>query len=94
VPQTKESVMAKTMPINQIEKQIEALPPIEQVMILEHLVLHLKQLVLSQQSTATQQIESKEMTGKLNNIYKLETSRLDSDLLTAQISSLSRDEWQ
>jgi long-subunit acyl-CoA synthetase (AMP-forming) len=86
--------MAKTMAINQIEKQIEALPPIEQVMILERLVLHLKQLVLSQQSTATQQIESKEMTGKLNNIYKLQTSRLDSDLLTAQISSLSRDEWQ
>ena len=86
--------MAKTMAINQIEKQIEALPPIEQVMILERLVLHLKQLVLSQQSTATQQIESKEMTGKLNNIYKIETSRLDSELLTAQISSLSRDEWQ
>jgi hypothetical protein len=86
--------MAKTMAINQIEKQIEALPPIEQVMILERLVLHLKQLVLSQQSTATQQIESTEMTGKLNNIYKLQTSRLDSDLLTAQISSLSRDEWQ
>jgi hypothetical protein len=86
--------MAKTMAINQIEKQIEALPPIEQVMILERLVLHLKQLVLSQQSTATQQIESKEMTGKLNNIYKVETSRLDSELLTAQISSLSRDEWQ
>ena len=86
--------MAKTMVINQLEKQIEALPPIEQVMILERLVLHLKQLVLSQQSTATQQIESKEMTGKLNNIYKIETSRLDSELLTAQISSLSRDEWQ
>jgi hypothetical protein len=86
--------MAKTMAINQLEKQIEALPPIEQVMILERLVLHLKQLVLSQQTTGTQQIESKEMTGKLNNIYKIETSRLDSELLTAQISSLGRDEWQ
>ena len=87
--------MAKTMAINQIEKQIEALPPIEQVMILERLVLHLKQLVLSQQSTTAQQIESKEMTRKLNNIYKVETSRLDSELLTAQISSLGRDEeWQ
>lgn len=86
--------MAKTMAINQIEKQIEALPPIEQVMILERLVLHLKQIVLSQQPTATQQTASKEMTGKLNSIYKNETSRLDTELMTAQISSISRDEWQ
>ncbi|MBE0502242.1 MAG: hypothetical protein K0A93_06695 [Desulfuromonadaceae bacterium] len=86
--------MSKPMAIDQIEKQIEALPPVEQVMILEHLVLHLKHLLLSQSTIATPGIESKKMTCKLNDIYKVETSRVDSQLFNAQLSSIGRDEWQ
>lgn len=86
--------MSKTMALNQIEKQIEALPPVEQVMMLERLVRHLKQLLLAQPAIATTRIESKEMTEKLNYIYKIETSRLDPQLFNAQIASIGRDEWQ
>jgi len=86
--------MSKMMAINQIEKQIDALSPIEQVQILERLVLHLKQLLLSQPTIAIPCIESKKTTEKLNDIFKVETSRLDSQLLNAQISSIGRDEWK
>lgn len=86
--------MPKTMAIEQIEKQIQGLPPVEQVMILERLVLHLKQLLLSQPTITSPGIESKKITGKLNDIYKVETSRIDSQLLNAQLASLGRDEWQ
>jgi len=81
------------MAINQIEQQIEALPPIEQVMMLEHIVRHLKKLLLSQPTITDPKIESGKIVEKLNYIYEVETSRLDSQLINVQCISLSRDEW-
>ena len=86
--------MSKTMAINQIEQQIEALPPIEQVMMLERIVRHLKKLLLSQSGTAIPQIDSKVITEKLDHVYTAQPSRLDPALLNAQFASLERDEWQ
>ncbi len=85
--------MSKTMAINQLEQQIEALPPVEQVMMLERIARHLKQLLVAQPIIGTPRIESKEMVEKLNSVYKVETSRLDSQLLNAQLASIGRDEW-
>jgi aspartate carbamoyltransferase regulatory subunit len=85
--------MSKSMAINQIEQQIEALPPIEQVMMLERIVRHLKKLLLSQPTITVPKIESGKIVEKLNYIYEVEASRLDSQLVNAQCISLSRDEW-
>ena len=85
--------MPRSMAINQIEQQIEALPPVEQIMMLERIVRHLKQLLLAQPATATPLKERKGIAEKLNQVYKTETSRLDSQLINAQCTSVSRDEW-
>ena len=85
--------MSKTMAINQLEQQIEALPPVEQVMMLERIVRHLKQLLVAQPSIAAPRIESKEMVEKLNSVYKVETSCLDSQLFNAQFASINRENW-
>jgi hypothetical protein len=85
--------MSKTMAINQIEQQIEALPPVEQIMMLERIVRHLKQLLLAQPITSTPRLESKEMTEKLNHVYQVEISRLDPQLFNAQFASIRREEW-
>jgi hypothetical protein len=85
--------MSKSMAINQIEQQIEALPPIEQVMMLERIVRHLKKLLLSQPTIIVPKIESGKIVEKLNYIYEVEASRLDSQLINAQCISLGRDEW-
>jgi len=85
--------MSKSMAIHQIEQQIEALPPIEQVIMLERIVRHLKKLLLSQPTITAPKIESGKIVEKLNYIYEAETSRLDSQLINAQCISLSRDEW-
>ena len=86
--------MSKAMALNQIEQQIEALPPVEQVMMLERIVSHLKQLLLSQPTTATPRIVSKGMTEKLNCVYKVEASPLDRKLFNAQLTTIGRDAWQ
>lgn len=85
--------MSKTMAINQLEQQIEALPPVEQVMMLERIVHHLKQLLVAQPTIVTPRIGSKEMVEKLNSVYKVETSRLDSQLFNGQLVSIGQDEW-
>ena len=86
--------MSKSMAITLIEQQIEALPPVEQIMMLERIARHLKQLLLEQPITATPRTEWKGMTKKLNHVYKVETSRLDPQLFNAQFASLGRDEWR
>lgn len=85
--------MSKSMAITQIEQQIEALPPVEQVMMLERKARHLKQLLLAQPVTATPRTECKGLTEKLNHVYQVETSRLDPHLFNAQLASIGRDEW-
>ena len=85
--------MSKTMAIHQLEQQIEALPPVEQVMMLERIIRQLKQLLLAQSNIATPRIESKELVKKLNSVYKVETSRMDAQLSKAQFASIGRDEW-
>jgi len=82
------------MAINQIEQQIEALPPVEQIMMLERIVHHLKRLLLAQPITVTSQTECKGMTEKLNHIYENDAPRLDPQLCNAQFASIKRDEWQ
>ncbi len=67
--------------------------PVEQIMMLERIVRHLKQLLLAQPATATPLKECKGIAEKLNQVYKAETSRLDSQLINAQCISVSRDEW-
>ncbi|MBK5275027.1 MAG: hypothetical protein JJE30_08245 [Desulfuromonadales bacterium] len=86
--------MSKSMAINQIEQQIEALPPVEQVMMLERIVRHLKQLLVAQPVPVTPRTEYKGMTEKLNQVYKTETSFLDPQLINAQFASIGRDEWR
>jgi hypothetical protein len=81
------------MAIHDIEQQIEALPPVEQVMMLERIVHHLKKLLLSQPIITAQKIEPSNIIERLNYIYQVETSRLDTQLINVQCTSLSRDEW-
>lgn len=82
------------MAINQIEQQIEALPPVEQIMMIERIVRHLKQLLLAHPITATPRAECKGIAEKLNQVYKTETSHVDMQLINAQCASFNRDEWQ
>ena len=72
------------MAINQIEQQIEALPPVEQIMMLERIVRHLKRLMLAQSITVTSHTECKGMTEKLNHIYENDASRLEPQLFNLQ----------
>ena len=81
------------MAINQIEQQIEALPLVEQVMMLERIVRHLKQLLLAQPIAAIPRTGCKGIAEKLSQVYKTETSHLDPHLFNAQITSIGRDEW-
>lgn len=85
--------MSKPMAIHQLEQQIESLPPVEQVLMLERIVRHLKELLVSQPSSGIPRIESKAMVEKLNSIYNVESSRLDSQLVNGQLASIDRDEW-
>jgi hypothetical protein len=85
--------MSKTLAISQIEQQIGELPPVEQIKMLERMVRHLKKVLLSQPIIAPLQLETKDVVEKLDAVYKVETSRLDSLLFNAQISSIGRDEW-
>lgn len=82
------------MAIQQIEQQIEALPPVEQVMMLERILSHLKMLLTAQSGSATPRIECKKVTEKLNGLYQDEASGLDVHLLNAQLASICRDDWQ
>ena len=82
------------MTINKLEQQIEALPPVEQVMMLERIVRQLKQLLLAQPIAVTPRTECKGIAEKLNQVYKTETSLLDPHLLNAQLTSIGRDEWR
>ena len=82
------------MTVNQIEQQIEALPPVEQIMMLERIVCHLKQLLLAQPIATTPKTKHKGIAEKLNQVYKTETSLLDPHLLNAQLTSIGRDEWR
>jgi Asp-tRNA(Asn)/Glu-tRNA(Gln) amidotransferase C subunit len=85
--------MSRSMAINQIEQQIEALPPVEQIMMLERIARHLKQLLLAQPIAATPRTECKGIAEKLNQVYQVETSHLDPQLFNAQRTTPSRDEW-
>ena len=84
--------MSRSMAINQIEQQIEALPPVEQIMMLERIARHLKQLLLAQH-VATSRTVCKGISEKLNQVYQIETSHLDPQLFNAQRTTLSRDKW-
>lgn len=85
--------MSKLMAMNQIEQQIEALPPVEQVMMLERIVRHLKRLLVAQPITSITPIESKRIAEKLNQVYEAEISRMDQQLINAQFASIGREEW-
>lgn len=85
--------MSKSMAIHQLEQQIESLPPVQQVMMLERIVRHLKELLVAQPSIGTPRIESKALIEKLNSIYKVESSCMDSQLVNGQLASIDRDEW-
>jgi hypothetical protein len=84
--------MSKTMMTSQIEQQIEALPPVEQLMMLERIVHHLKQLLV-QPNLGISGTNRHGVTRKLNSIYTMNSSRLDSQVTNAQFSSIGRDEW-
>ena len=84
--------MLRPVSINHIEQQIEVLPPVDQLMMLERIVQHLKQLLLTH-PIAAPRTESKVMTEELNRVYKSETSQLDPQLFYAQSVSLGKDEW-
>lgn len=86
--------MSKSIAITQIEQQIEALPPIEQIMMLERIARHLKHLLSAQPIAATPRAECKGIAVKLNQVYKDETSHLDSQLLNAELTSIGRDDWR
>jgi hypothetical protein len=85
--------MLKPVAINYIEQEIEALPPVDQIMMLERIVKHLKQLLLAHPIVIAPRTESKVMTEKLNVVYKSETSQLDPQLFNAQLVSLGKNEW-
>jgi len=82
------------MAIHKIEQQIEALPPVEQVMMLERIVQHLKQLLLAQPIAAAPRTECKRIVEKLNQVYKTDTSILDSYVFNAQLTSIGREDWR
>lgn len=81
------------MAINEIEQQIEALPPVEQIKMLERIARHLKHLLLAQPITATSRTECNGIAEKLNQVYSVETSHLEPHLFNAQLASIGRDEW-
>ncbi len=85
--------MSKFIEMNQIEQQIEALPPVEQVMMLERIVRHLKRLLVAQPFTCIPRTENEGIAEKLNQVYKVEVSRMDPLLTNAQFASIGRDEW-
>jgi len=85
--------MSKSMAITQIEQQIEALPPVEQIMMLERIVRHLKKLLLAQPAAAAPRAECKGIAEQLNQVYKAEASRLEPQLFNAQLASFGRDKW-
>ena len=85
--------MLRHVGINHLEQQIEALPPVDQIMMLERIVQHLKQLLLAHPIDNVPRTTSREMTEKLNLVYKSETSQLDPQLFDAQSASLCKDEW-
>ena len=86
--------MSKSMAITQIERQIEELPVVEQIKMLERMVRHLRQLLLSQSVASASQTQRKRLTELLNHVYKAETSGLDKQLAHAQIAALGPDDWQ
>jgi len=81
------------MTANQIEQQIESLPPVEQIKMLERIVCHLKQLLLTQSTATTPVTGCKGIAGKLNQVYKAEPPHMDQRLFSAQLTSIGRDEW-
>lgn len=85
--------MSKFITMNQIEQQIEALPPVEQVMMLERIVRHLKRLLVAQPITYIPRTESEGIAEKLNQVYQVEVSRMDPQLINAQFASIGRDDW-
>ena len=86
--------MFSPVAINHIEQQIEALPPVDQIMMLERIVQHLKELLLAHPiATNVPQTKFKGMTEKLNLVYKSETSQLEPQLFNAQSASLGKDKW-
>lgn len=86
--------MSKTIALNQIEQQIEALPPVDQLIMIERVVRQLKRLLSAQPMTVLPQTEGKGVTEKLNRIYKNEIPHLERQLCNAQFASIGREEWQ
>jgi len=86
--------MSRAMAISKIEQQIEALQPVEQIMMLERIVRRLRQLLLAQPVTSKSRPEFKGVTEKLNQVYGAETSQMDPLLLNAQLFNIVRDEWR
>lgn len=87
--------MSKSVAISEIEHQIEALPPADQIKMLERILRHLKQLLLAQPvATGLPQTERKGITEQINRIYSVEASHLDRQFINAQFASIGRDEWR
>jgi hypothetical protein len=86
--------MSKSMAITQIEQQIEALPPVEQIKMLERIAHHLKLLLSAQPAVAASRSECQGVTEKLNKLYAVELSSLEPQLVNAQFVSIGQDEWR
>jgi hypothetical protein len=84
--------MSKAMALNQIERQIEALPPVDQLIMVERVVRQLKRLLSAQPMTVLPQTECKGMTEKLNQVYKNDIPHIEPQLCNAQFVSIGRDE--
>ncbi|MBI4753221.1 hypothetical protein HY793_02460 [Candidatus Desantisbacteria bacterium] len=87
--------MLKSVAIRQIEYQIKALPPVDQIKMLERIVYNLKQLLLARPVVAgLLQTEHKGITERINRIYSVESSQIDCQFINAQNVSIDRDEWR
>jgi len=85
--------MPKTIAIDQIEQQIESLPPVEQIMMLERIVRHLKKLLVAHPSPLVSRTKGNNITEKLNHVYPAETSCVEPQLFNAQLVSICQDKW-
>ncbi|MFH1098151.1 MAG: hypothetical protein ABH886_08650 [Candidatus Desantisbacteria bacterium] len=87
--------MLKSVSIRQVEHQIKAFPPIDQIKMLERIIHNLKQLLLARPIVAgLLQAKHKKITERLNRIYSVESSQIDCQFIDAQNVSIGQDEWR
>lgn len=85
--------MPKSIVVSQIEQQIESLPPVEQIMMIERITRHLKQLLIAHPVTQPLPEDGKNITASLNHLYQHEQSGLEPHLLNVQLTAVGRDRW-